>query len=140
MDSQMVRDILEKARTIAIIGAKDKAGQPVDKVGRYLIEAGYEVIPVHPRRKNVWGLYTYEAVTDIEQDVHIIDVFRASENCPAHAQEAVLLSPLPLLFWMQLGISHAGAARVLADKGIHVVEDACLMVEHARLFGGSLPS
>lgn len=134
MDTQLTRDILEQARTIAIVGAKEKAGQPVDRVGRYLIDAGYEVIPVHPTRKNVWGLETYEKLTDIERPVHIINVFRASDQCPAHAQEALMLSPLPLLFWMQLGIEHPGAAAMLAGEGVHVIENACIMVEHAKLF------
>lgn len=51
-----IRTLLEESRVIAVIGAKDKAGQPVDDVGRYLMAAGYKVIPVHPVRQNVWGL------------------------------------------------------------------------------------
>ncbi|MDL2316847.1 CoA-binding protein [Desulfovibrio sp. OttesenSCG-928-A18] len=135
MDWQNVREILEQASSIAIIGAKDKAGQPVDRVGRYLMEAGYDVIPVHHTRKNVWGLETCEKLTDIERPVHIVVLFRAAEQCPQHAQEALLLSRLPLLFWMQLGIEHPASASALAGEGVHVVQNACIMVEHARLFG-----
>lgn len=135
-DVQALRALLERCRTVAVIGAKDKPGQPVDAVGRYLMHAGYTLFPVHPRRRNVWGLETYPALADIPVPVDLVNVFRAPELCAAHAEEALALAPKPLLFWMQLGIASAEAARVLADQGVFVVEDACLMVEHKRLCSG----
>ena len=54
-----IRDVLQRSRSIAIVGAKDKAGQPVDRVGRYLLDKGYTIFPVHPVRKTVWGLTAY---------------------------------------------------------------------------------
>ena len=135
MNAQQLSDILESARTIAIIGAKDKPGQPVDKVGRYLIQVGYKVLPVHPKRKNVWGLETYTTLAEIPEAIDIVDVFRAQEHCLEHARESLALKPYPRLFWMQLGVSNKSAQSLLAEKGIVVVENACLMVEHAKLFG-----
>lgn len=131
-----LRALLEKVRTIAIVGAKDVPGQPVDNVGRYLISKGYTVYPVHPKRKNIWGLHTYAAIADLPP-VDLIDVFRAPEYCPGHAREALSLSERPLLFWMQLGISSPEAAAALERENVHVVQNACLMVEHRRLFGAS---
>lgn len=130
-----LRLIFRKARCIAIIGAKDKPGQPVDRVGRYLLDAGYRVLPVHPKRKAVWGVAAFPSLAEIDEPVDIVNVFRAAEHCPAHAVEALALSPPPRLFWMQLGIASPEAAALLARSGFSVVENACIMIEHARLFG-----
>ena len=92
-----LRTILRETRTIAVIGAKDKPGQPVDMVGRYLIEAGYDVRPVHPVRRTVWGMQAYPAIGDVPVDVDIVNVFRAPEHCPTHAVEVLALPRLPRL-------------------------------------------
>jgi len=135
MNKEKLRGILETVRTIAVIGAKDVPGQPVDRVGRYLIRAGYTVIPVHPKRKSVWDLPAFTSLAEIPVPVDLVDVFRAPEYCAEHAREALKLSPLPRLFWMQLGITNAEAVSLLAEQDVLVVEDACLMVEHAKIFG-----
>lgn len=135
LSDDKLRSLLEQARTIAIVGAKDKPGQPVDSVGRYLMQAGYKIVPVHPVRKDVWGLPTYRVLNDIPFTVDIVDVFRAPEYCAGHAREATHLSPLPQIFWMQLGISSPEALRIASDAGMMVVEDSCLSVMHQRLFG-----
>ncbi|MFW5733610.1 MAG: CoA-binding protein [Oceanidesulfovibrio sp.] len=133
IDFNAIKTILAESRTIAIIGAKDKPSQPVDRVGRYLIEAGYTVIPVHPKRQNVWGLTTYPTITEIEEPVDIVDLFRASQHCPDHAREVLALKHLPRLFWMQSGIASPEAEAILADSPTRVVSDECLMVVHRRL-------
>lgn len=133
IDFNTIKKILEESRTIAVIGAKDKPSQPVDMVGRYLIEAGYNVIPVHPKRQNVWGLTTYPSITDVEEPVDIVDLFRASQHCPDHAREVLTLKHPPRLFWMQSGISSPEAEAILADTPTQVVSNDCLMVIHRRL-------
>lgn len=134
MDTESLRRLLTETRVIAVVGAKDAPGQAVDRVGRYLIKAGYDVIPVHPVRKNVWGLTTYASLADIPRPVDLVDVFRAPQYCPDHAREVLAMSPRPKVFWMQLGISSREASDLLAEQGVIVVEDACLMVDHARVF------
>ncbi|WP_303236936.1 CoA-binding protein [uncultured Bilophila sp.] len=133
LSDDRMRTLLSEARTIAVIGAKDKPGQPVDRVGRYLIQAGYQVIPVHPTRKNVWGLETYTTLAEVPCPIDIVNVFRAPQYCPDHARETLALSPLPKLFWMQLGIVSPEASALVGKAGIAVVEDLCIMVEHNRL-------
>jgi uncharacterized protein len=133
---QDLKNLFEQARTIAIIGAKDKPGQPVDNVGGYLMKAGYRVVPVHPKRQNVWGLETWKSILDIPFPVDIIDLFRAADHCPAHAREVLELNYTPMCFWMQLGISSAEASEALKHKPILVVQDKCLKIEHQRLMGG----
>lgn len=77
-----IRDVLQRSRSIAIVGAKDKAGQPVDRVGRYLLDKGYTIFPVHPVRKTVWGLTAYPDLASLPQPVDIIDLFRAPQTVP----------------------------------------------------------
>ncbi|WP_291318502.1 CoA-binding protein [Desulfonatronospira sp.] len=132
---QDIKNLLQQAATIAVVGAKDKPGQPVDTVGRYLIQAGYRVIPVHPKRKSVWGLDTYADLTRIPEPVDIVDLFRASNYCPDHALEVLEMKHVPRAFWMQLGITSAQAAEILQEKPIQVVQDKCILVEHKRLLG-----
>lgn len=129
--------LLGQVKTIAIVGAKDKPGQPVDMVGRYLIKAGFTVIPVHPKRTSVWGIPAYPSLADAPEPIDLVNLFRAAEACPAHAEETRLLPNRPRCFWMQSGISSAQARQTLDGCGIFVVEDRCLMVEHARLLKGA---
>lgn len=132
-DHKELRAQLERARRIAIVGAKDKPGQPVDRVGRYLIDKGYEIYPVHPVRTTVWGLAAYPDLASLPGPVDIVNLFRAPQYCPEHAREVLALPWRPAVFWMQQGI-HSPEARVLLTAlGITVIEDACIMVEHARL-------
>lgn len=129
IDMKELALLLREVKTIAIIGAVDKPGRPVDMVGRALIEMGFEVIPVHPKRTNVWGLITYKSVTDIPVPVDLVDVFRAPQFCPAHAREVLTMDQLPKVFWMQSGISSPEARAILEEKNITVVEDRCTKVE-----------
>lgn len=129
-----LRQALAACSSVAVVGAKDKPGSPVDRVGRYLIEIGWTVYPVHPVRKNVWGLETYASLADIPHPVDVVDLFRASDNCPQHARETLALAAPPRIFWMQLGIFSFEARTILAKTPTMVVEDLCLMVEHRRLF------
>lgn len=128
-----LRRLLEQTRRIAIVGAKDKPGQAVDRVGRYLMDVGYEVYPVHPARAMVWGLTAYPDLAALPCPVDIINLFRAPQCCPDHAREVLALPWRPSLFWMQLGIRSPEARALLTSTGITVVEDACIMVEHAQL-------
>ncbi len=132
-NDQDLKNLFEQSRTIAVIGAKDKPGQPVDSVGRYLMKAGYRIVPVHPIRKNVWGLETWKSILDVPFPVDIINLFRAAEYCPDHAVEILKLSYTPMCFWMQLGIRSEQAAKILNNKPVMVVQDRCTQIEHQRL-------
>lgn len=127
--------LLGEVKTVAVVGAKDAPSQPVDRVGRYLISAGYEVIPVHPKRKDVWGLRTYVSLAEVPVRIDLVNLFRASQFCPRHAEEVMALPVRPKGFWMQLGIRSPEARKILEPSGMVVIEDLCLMVEHARLLG-----
>ena len=133
-EQNKIRTLLQTVRTIAVVGAKDASGQAVDTVGRYLIKAGFKVFPVHPVRQNVWGLSTCKSIGELPEPVDMINLFRAPAYCPGHAREVLALPWKPLVFWMQSGISSPEAMALLEKEGIAVIQDACLMVEHRRLF------
>ena len=132
---QSLRELFTDTRTIAIIGAKDVPGQPVDRVGRYLISCGYTVIPVHPKRRVIWGLDARPGVEMVDQ-ADMVVLFRAPQYCPEHAREVLAMKSRPKCFWMQEGITSPEARRMLQPEGIFVLEDRCVMVEHRRLLGG----
>ncbi|WP_029898787.1 CoA-binding protein [Desulfohalovibrio reitneri] len=129
--------LLQSVKTIAVVGAKDRQGQPVDRVGRYLIEQGFDVLPVHPKRRDVWGLPTFASLAELPRPVDMVNLFRASKFCADHAREVLELEWLPSCFWMQQGIASPEARKLLEPVGITVIEDRCLMVEHSRLMGKS---
>ena len=129
-----LRELLRKVRSIAIVGAKDAPGQPVAHVGEYLISVGFTVFPVHPVRQEVWGLPAYKSIGELPEQVDMINLFRAAEYCSDHAREVLALPRKPVIFWMQLGIFSPEATQLMEEANIAVVQNACLMVEHRRLF------
>jgi len=124
--------LLSEVKTIAVVGAVDKPGRPVHDVGMAMIGMGFDIIPVHPKRSDVWGLPTYPTVNDIPVPVDVVDLFRNAQFCPEHAREVLKMDPLPKCFWMQSGIISPEAREILAGSGITVIEDRCLKVEFQR--------
>jgi predicted CoA-binding protein len=135
VDEKKLAALLDEVKVIAVIGAVDKPGRPVDRVCRYMIDAGYKIIPVHPKRENVWGLETYKSVKDIPFPVDMVNLFRASQFCADHAREVLELETMPKCFWMQEGIFSPEARELLSGKGIIVIEDRCIMVDHKNSAG-----
>ncbi len=133
---RQIAELLGKVRRIAVLGIKTEAqaGQPAFYVPKYLAEAGLEVIPVpvyYPEAKTILGRPVYRKVADIPGAVDLVDVFRRPGDLPAHLDD--LLAARPKAVWLQSGIAHDPFARQLAEAGIQVVQDRCLMVEHRRL-------
>ena len=126
-----IRDILENAKTIAILGLSPKPERDSNMVARYLINQDYNVIAVRPGQKEVLGRKAYRSLDDIKERVDVVDVFRNPSHIMSHAHEAVRLQPK--VFWMQRGIENKEAAALLTAAGIDVVMNKCLKVEHARL-------
>ncbi len=131
-----LRDLLQRTRSIAVIGVK--AGQRDDafRVPRYLQGRGYRIVPVNPKLERVLDEPVAASLRDVDAPIDLVNVFRAPQHVPAHVDEILALRRPPLAVWLQLGIRHPAAARRLRDAGIAVVQDRCLMVEHARLLGG----
>jgi len=126
-----IRNMLETARAIAILGLSPKPERDSNRVARYLKDHGYRIIPVRPAQKEILGEKAYRFIDDIKEPVDIVNVFRNSAQIVPHAHEAIRLKPK--LFWMQLNIENREAAELLTAAGIDVVMDRCIKVEHERL-------
>ena len=127
--------LLSRVKTIAVVGIKAGEDDDAFRVPHYLQQQGYRILPVSPKLTSLLGERCVPSLGDLAEPPDLVNLFRAAAHVPAHADEILALPRKPLGVWMQLGISHAEASAKLEAAGIAVVEDRCLMVEHARLFG-----
>lgn len=130
-----LESLLRRTRTIAVVGIKAGAADDAFRIPAYMQSHGYGILPVSPKLERVLERPCVPSVSDLDQTPELVNLFRASPHIPFHAEEILSLSRPPLGVWMQLGISHPEATASLEAAGIAVVEDRCLMVEHARLLG-----
>jgi predicted CoA-binding protein len=130
-DDEAIRRLLEKVRRIAVVGLSPKPHRDSHRVARYLLESGYEIVPVYPREEQILGQRVYRRVQDVPGAVDLVDVFRRSEELPEVIDDA--LAARAGVLWLQLGCIDESGARRAQDAGLTVVMDRCLMVEHARL-------
>ena len=138
-DEAGLRELLAATKTIAVLGMKTEAqaNQAAFYVARYLDNAGFAVIPVpvyYPDVKQILGRPVFRKLTDIPGEVDLVNVFRRSEDVPQHVDD--ILAKKPRAVWLQLGIQNDEAARKLAEAGIKVVQNRCLMVDHRQLAHG----
>jgi uncharacterized protein len=134
LDAEAAARVLRSARRIAIVGASPDPGRPSYGVMRYLIHHGYECVPVNPNARDVLGLPTFRTVAEAVAEtgpVDIVDVFRRSELCLPHAEDAVAVGARCL--WLQLGVVNWEAATIATAGGLDVVMDRCTAIEHRRL-------
>lgn len=135
-DSAGIADLIRQTKTIAVLGIKpdSHADQPAHYVPAHMAAAGYEVIPVpvyYPDVTTILGKPVFRKLTEIGRPIDMVDVFRRPSDIPAHVDEILAIKPKSV--WFQLGIRNDEAARRLAEAGIKVVQDRCLMVEEGRL-------
>lgn len=133
-----IRDILARAKTIAVLGIKTEAqaDQAAFYVPRYLQQAGYDVVPVpvyYPEATEILGRPVSRRVADVKGEVDIVNVFRRPKDVDGHVED--ILAKKPHAVWLQLGIRNDQAALRLAQAGIRVVQDRCIMVDHRNLVG-----
>lgn len=118
-----------------MVGLSDRPERPSHDVARYLLRAGFRVIPVNPTLAGrcVLGERVRSSLAELDGGVDIVDIFRRSALVPDVIDDALQI-PAPLI-WMQLGVMHAGAAARARGEGRLVVQDRCIKIEHARLCG-----
>ena len=128
-----LRNLLLTTRTIALVGASPKANRASHGVMAFLQQAGYRVIPVNPvaAGETILGERVFATLTDIDEPIDMVDVFRRAEDTPPVAQEAVSIGAKSL--WLQLGIANDEAAAIAMYGGLDVVMDRCTAVEVERL-------
>ena len=117
------------AHTIALVGASPKSWRPSHGVMAYLLEQGYRVIPVRPAGPpEILGVPRIASLSEIEEPIDLVDVFRRAEFCPGVAAEAVTVGAKAL--WLQLGIASPEARAIAEEAGLDYVEDQCTAIVH----------
>lgn len=129
---QSPEEILASAKTIAMVGASQNPDRPAHGVMRYLLSAGYRVIPVRPLDcDEVLGVPCVATLAEIDEPIDLVDVFRNVEACPTHAREAVEVGAKAL--WLQLGLVSPESRRIASEAGLDYVENACTAIVHRSL-------
>lgn len=130
-----IRGILNRVKSIAVVGVSPKTNRPSYFVFKYLLERGYRMIPINPGQAGgtLLGQTVHARLTDVAEPIDMVDVFRASEHALSVVQESISLKPLPQVIWMQLGVRNEEAARLAEAHGITVVMDRCPKIEYGRL-------
>ena len=127
MTDQRIDAILDEAKTIAVVGISDKPDRPSNQVAKYLKSRGYRIIPVNPLVTEVLGEKAYKSLSEIPDQVDLVDVFRKSSDVPPIAEEAVRIRAR--FFWMQEGVESERAREILDAAGIPCVMDRCVKKE-----------
>jgi hypothetical protein len=140
LSQDQIREILRKAKTIAVVGLSKKPEKDSCRVSAYLQQHGYRIIPVNPFVDEVLGEKSYKSLLDIpveiQKTIDIVDIFRKPENIPPVVEQVIALKTMfgrAFVVWLQLGIVNEQAAEAARKVGLVVVMDKCLMVEHQHL-------
>jgi predicted CoA-binding protein len=129
--SDEIRSLLERVRTIAVVGLSPKPERPSHRIARRLQGWGYRVIPVRPAMKEVLGERAYAGLSDLPDTPDLVDVFRSAEEVGPIVDECIALG-IPAI-WIQEGIVNEPAARRGRESGMFVVMDRCISVDYRRL-------
>ncbi len=131
METIEISLLLKKYRNIAIVGLSPKKNRPSNQVAVYLMEAGYNIIPVNPGQQEILGKKCYPDLESIPEPIDIVDIFRRSEDLPPIVESAIKIGAK--VVWMQQGIINEDAAASAKKAGLTVVMDRCLKVDHLNL-------
>ena len=132
-----LKSILNKVKTVAVVGVSSNPVRPSYFVARYLTLKGYTVIPVNPGLEGqiLFGQEVKASLSDIRTPVDMVDIFRRSEAVPEIVDDALAAFPDLSAIWMQIGVQHTEAAQKAQARGVEVVQNLCPKIEYQRLFG-----
>ncbi|MCU1221194.1 MAG: CoA-binding protein [Candidatus Angelobacter sp.] len=130
--SDEIGELLKRTKTIAVVGLSDSPLRPSYGVSAYMQSHGYRIVPVNPTIKGSLGEKAVASLSDVEEKIDMVDVFRRSEFVPDLVDEAIRLK-VPAI-WLQEGVIHEEAAEKARKAGIVVVMDRCILKEHRRRF------
>jgi predicted CoA-binding protein len=131
------KEILEYAKTVAVVGASRDPGKPSGHIPYLLKHRGFRVIPVNPNTAEILGEPTYALLLDIAEPVDVVDVFRPAVEAPAIAEQAVAIGARAL--WLQLGIKSDEARSIAEAAGLDYVENLCMGRQSIRLHVAKTP-
>ncbi len=131
-DEEHIPEILDRYRTVAVVGISDKPDRDSYRVAEYLKQSGYNILPVNPTFDQWLGIKAYRDLSSIPRDVRvdIVDVFRKPDAAMQVVEEALKLKPA--VIWLQEGVVNPEAAELAKSHGIQVVMDRCMMKEHRK--------
>lgn len=132
-EDELKRKVLEACKTIAIVGLSDNPQRTSHRIGKYLKETGYKIVPVNPVIAEALGEKAYPDLASIPFEVDVVDVFRRQEEVDAVINDALKINPKAI--WLQMGLTCQGDRTRLQGKETDLIEDCCMMVEHRRLLG-----
>ncbi|MFI2364592.1 CoA-binding protein [Promicromonospora sp. NPDC019610] len=131
MEDENLKSLLNTAQTVAVVGLSTQPDKPSVAVAQVLLDAGYDVIPVHPTAAEILGRRAYPTLADIPVPVDIVDVFRPAHEAPGIAHQAAEIGAGTL--WLQLGITSDEARTTAQNAGLRFVEDTCIGETTLRL-------
>ena len=127
-----IKDLLQRAKTIAVVGLSDSPLRPSHGVSAYMQTQGYHIIPVNPQIPEVLGEKSYASLLDVHEKIDIVNIFRRPEYVEEIVDQAIQLK-VPAI-WMQEGVIHEKAAEKARQAGILVIMDRCILQEHRARF------
>ena len=127
-----IRDLLLRAKTIAVVGLSDNPLRPSHGVSAYMQAQGYKIIPVNPTIEEALGEKSYSSLLDLREQIDIVNIFRRPEYVGEIVDQAIQLK-VPAV-WMQEGVINQKAAEKAQETGIFVVMDLCILKEHRARF------
>lgn len=136
-DKAYISEILQSTKTIALVGASAKEVRPSYFVMKYMLDKGYNVIPINPGMAGgeILGQKVYASLSDVPVAIDMVDIFRNSQAAGPITDEALTLSPRPKVIWMQLSVRNEEAAAKAEAAGLKVVMDRCPKMEYGKLSG-----
>jgi len=120
-------------KNIAVVGMSRDPVKAAHFVPKYMIEMGYNIMPVNPSADKILGRRTYSRVSDIKSQVDIVDVFRPSEDVYPVVEDSIKKNGIKVI-WLQEGIQNSDAEKIALERNIRFVFNRCIMAEHMRLF------
>jgi predicted CoA-binding protein len=125
-----IRQILS-LKKVVVVGMSQHSGKAAHGVPRYLSENGYEITPVNPNADEILGKKCLDEISQVQDEIDIVDVFRPSDKVLPIVKEAIKKNPK--VIWLQEGIHNVEAEELARDAGIKVVFNRCMLAEHQRL-------
>jgi predicted CoA-binding protein len=133
MTDDEIRNILETAKTVAVVGISDNPERPSFGVAGFLQKHGYKIVPVNPTLDRVLGERSVGGLRDIQGPVDVVDIFRRPDAVPPIVEDAIAIGAK--VVWMQEGVVNEEAAERARTAGLQVVMDHCMKKEYTRLIG-----
>jgi len=130
---EKIRSILTENKVIAVVGLSPKPSRPSNRVAGYMKQAGYRIIPVNPGQNEILGEKCYPDLSAVPAEIDIVNIFRRADQVEPVILDAIAIKAK--IVWMQLGIINEKAAQMAENKGLTVIMDRCISVDHQNFIG-----